>query len=74
MVRMNFIFNLINLAALEKTKQTYIIEFQYSTAMSRSEIKNKIEKNVFYFFFNFQKFGSGGSVQRKIKKLWSYLI
>ena len=38
--------------------------------MSRSEIKNKIEKNLVYFFFNFQKIGSGGSVKRKIKKLW----
>ena len=32
--------------------------------------KNKIEKKYFYFFFNFRKFGSVGSVKRKIKKLW----
>ena len=31
--------NSINLAAVEKTKQTNIIELQYSTGMSRSEIK-----------------------------------
>ena len=34
--------------------------------------KNKIEKKYFYFFFNFRKFGSVGSVKRKIKKLWPY--
>ena len=71
---MNCIFNLINLAAVEKTKQTNIIECQNSTGMSRSEIKNKIEKNVFYFFFKFQKIGSGGSVKRKIKTLWPNLF
>ena len=32
--------------------------------------KNKIEKKYFFFFFNFRKFGSVGSVKRKIKKLW----
>ena len=37
--------------------------------MSRREIKNKIEKNLL-FFFNFQKIGLGGSVKQKIKKLW----
>ena len=26
--------------------------------------------SLFSFFFNFQKYGSGGSVKRKIKKLW----
>ena len=35
-------------------------------------MKNKIEKKYFYFFFNFRKFGSVGSVKRKIKKLWPY--
>ena len=34
--------------------------------------KNKIDKKYFYFFFNFRKFGSVGSVKRKIKKLWPY--
>ena len=58
--------NLINLAAVEKTKQTNIIEFKFSTGMSRSEKKNKMEKIVL-FFFNFQKVGSVGSVKRKIK-------
>ena len=33
-------------------------------------MKHKIEKNYFYFFSNFRKFGSVGSVKRKIKKLW----
>ena len=32
--------------------------------------KNKIEKKVPIFFFNFLKFGSVGSVKRKIKELW----
>ena len=36
--------------------------------------KNKIEKKYFYFFFNFRKFGSVGSVKRKIKKLWPYSL
>ena len=27
-------------------------------------------KKISFFFFNFQKVGSGGSVKRKIKKLW----
>ena len=35
--------------------------------------KNKIDKKYFYFFFNFRKFGSVGSVKRKIKKLWPKL-
>ena len=30
-------------------------------------------KKISYFFFNFQKIGSGGSVKRKIKKLWPKL-
>ena len=35
--------------------------------------KNEIEKSTFFFFFfNFRKFGSVGSVKRKIKKLWPY--
>ena len=39
--------------------------------MSRREIKKKkLKKIFFYFFFNFQKIGLGGSVKRKIKKLW----
>ena len=35
-------------------------------------MKIKLKKNLFYFFSNFQKIGSGGSVKRKIKKLWPY--
>ena len=31
--------NLINLAAIEKTKRKYITELQYCTGMSRKEIK-----------------------------------
>ena len=80
MVRMNFILpikmalshqvlSLINLAAIEKTKRKNITELQYCTGMSRGEMKNKIEKKS-SFFFNFKKIGSGGSVKRKIKKLW----
>ena len=46
--------NLINLAAVEKTKQKNIIELQYCTGMSRREIQNKIEKNL-SFFFNLKK-------------------
>ena len=53
---------LINLAPVAKTKRKNIIEFQQCTGM-----KNKIEKNPSYFFFNFQKIGLGGSVKRKIK-------
>ena len=66
---MNFIFNFINLAAVEKTKgKKNIIELQYCTGMSRRKIKKiKLKKN-FLFFFNFQKIGSGGSVKRKIKE------
>ena len=45
--------NLINLAAEEKTKLKNIIELQYCTG---GKYKNKIEKNLF-FFFNFQKIG-----------------
>ena len=67
MVRMNFIFNLINLAAVEKTKRKNIIELQYCTGMSQGELKK-----IFFFSFNFQNIGSGGSVKRKIKKLWPY--
>ena len=38
---MNFIYNLINLAAVEKTKRKKknIIELQYWTGMSRKEIQ-----------------------------------
>ena len=81
MVRMNFILpikmaishqvlslggNLINLAAIEKTKRKNRTELHESEGNK----KIKLKKNLFYFFFNFQKIGSGGSVKRKIKKLW----
>ena len=46
MVQMNFIFNLINLAALEKTKRKNIIELQYCTG----KYKIKIEKKITFFF------------------------
>ena len=64
---MSFIFNSINLAAEEKAKGKNIIQLQYCTGMSRREIKLK---KISFFFFNFQKIGSGGSVKRKIKRLW----
>ena len=36
-----------------------------------SEEKTKHKTEFFlFFFFNFEKNGSGGSVKRKIKKLW----
>ena len=38
---------------------------------SEGNIKIKLKK-IFSFFSNFQKIGSGGSVKRKIKKLWPY--
>ena len=60
---------MINLAAIEKTKRKNITELQYCTGMSRREIKLK---RISDFFFNFQKIGSGGSVKRKINKLWPY--
>ena len=37
--RINFIFNLINLAAVEKTKRKNIIELEYCTGMSPREIQ-----------------------------------
>ena len=39
MVQINFILNLINLAAVEKTERNNIIELQYCTGMSRREIQ-----------------------------------
>ena len=62
----------MNLAAIEKTKRKNIIELQYCTGMSRRETKKIKLKKSLLFFFNFQKIGSGGSVKRKIKKLWPY--
>ena len=76
MVRMNFILpnkmaishqvlslggDLINLAAIEKTKRKNITELQYCTGMSRREItKIKIEKNLFIFFSISKKLGREG--------------
>ena len=37
---------------MEKIKQTNIIELQYTTGMSRSEIKNLIDKKNFFFQFS----------------------
>ena len=45
---------LINLAAVEKTKQKNIIELQYCTGMSGREIQ-KVKLKKIFFFFNFQK-------------------
>ena len=60
--------NIINLAAVEKIKRKNIIGIQNCTGMSWREIQNKMKKkNSFFFFFNFQKIGSGGLVKRKIK-------
>ena len=45
--------NLINLAAVEKTKRQYIIELQYCTCMSRREIqkkKNNNKKNLWPYY------------------------
>ena len=55
MVRMNFIFNSINLAAEGKTKRKNITEHQYCTGMSLREIQNKIDKISFIIFFQFSK-------------------
>ena len=53
---MNFILDLINLAAVEKTKGKTLIELQYCTGMSQGKYKNKIEKrSLLFIFFNFQK-------------------
>ena len=58
--------NLINLAAVEKTKRKKnIIELQYCFGMSRREV----QKN-FFFFFNFQKNWVGRVGKTKNKKLW----
>ena len=76
MAKLNFIFilplpgavtegNLICLTAVEKTKRKNIIELQYCTGNTKIKLKKKS-----LLFFNFQKIGSGGSVKRKIKKLW----
>ena len=67
MVRMNFISNIINLAAVEKTNEKNIIELQYCTSMHESEGNTKIKLKKISYFFNFQKIGLGGSVIRKIK-------
>ena len=83
MVQMNFIFILpikmavshqvLSLGVIQSTwlqlkrqNEKNIIELQYCTGMSQREIQ---QKNLFYFFFNFQKMGSGGSVKIKIKHL-----
>ena len=65
MVRMNFILpikmaishrgNLINLAAIEKTKQKNITELQYCTGMSRREMKKIKLKKISYIFFSISK-------------------
>ena len=64
---MIFIFDLINLAAVEKTKLKSIIELQYS---ERNK-KIKLKKNLFYFFIQFSKnwVGRVGKMKNK-KKLW----
>ena len=54
---MNFIINLINLAAGVEGKYKNKIE----------------KKSLFIFFFNFQKIGSGGSVKQKNKKTLAYV-
>ena len=68
MVRMNFIINSINLAAVEKTRRKNIIELQYC----RREIKEiKLKKSPFSFFFQFSKnwVGRVGKTKKKINKL-----
>ena len=60
--------NLINLAALEKTKRKIIIELQYCTGMSRREIQKLIFKNLFFFFFQFSKNWVGWVGKTKNKK------
>ena len=62
MVQMNFIFNLINLAAVEKTKGKNIIELQYCTGSlwheSEGNTKTKLKKiSIIFFFSIFKKLG-----------------
>ena len=73
MVQMNFIFNLINLAAEQKTKRKKIVLPQFGNE-SEGNIRIKLEKNLFYyiFFFNFKNW-VGRVGKTKNKKLWPNL-
>ena len=46
--------------------------FHQVLSLGEGNKKIKLKKISFIFIFNFQKIGSGGSVKRKIKKLWPY--
>ena len=64
MVQMNFIFNLIKQAAIEKIKRKNIIESQNCTG---GKYKNKSEKNLL-LFFQFSKNWVGKVGKTKNKK------
>ena len=67
---MNFIFNLINLAVVEKTKRKNITPVLY-WHKSEGKTKIKLKKNRFYFFFQFSKNWVGRVCKTKNKKkLW----
>ena len=54
--------NLINMAAVEKTKRKNIIELQYCTGMSRRKKKKKKMKKISSFFFQFSNQRTNGPV------------
>ena len=61
--------NLINLAAVEKTKGINIIELQYCTGMSRREIQKKNQKKKsLLFLFQFSKIWVGRVGKTKNKQ------
>ena len=57
---MNFIFNFINLAAVEKTKRKKVIETVLYWHESEGNKKNIIEQNLFFFFPIFKNLGREG--------------
>ena len=61
----------IKSALLKQKRQNKknITELQYCTGMTHKGNK-KIKLKKISFIFQFSKNGSGGSVKRKIKKLW----
>ena len=74
MVRMNFILpfkmaishQVLSLGVIQSTWQQYKRQNEKNiTELHESEgnKKIKLKKNLFYFFSNFQKIGSGGSVK-----------
>ena len=65
MVRMNFIFYLINLAAVEKTKRKNIALYWHE---SEGNTKIKWKNFFFFFFFQFTKNWVGRVRKTKNKK------